>query len=136
MKEFSFKEESGWDREYKNSSFLTQSFEPLQDVKEFFRFTKKHHPEVVEGIVADLGCGNGRHAMYASRGYGMFGFGFDISPEAIKIAQKEQRRHSDISCEFKVWNITRKIPLNNAVASIVLDSMCSPSITKENIFSF
>ena len=127
---------SGWDAEYKSSSFLTQSFEPIQDVKDFFKYLKKNKSDVLEGIVVDLGCGNGRHAMYASRNFGMYGFGYDISPAAVKEAQREQKLHEDISCEFEVWNVAKKIPLNNAVASVVLDVTCSPSITSENIFNF
>ncbi len=130
------KEKSGWDSEYRNSTFLSHSIEPLLEVKKFLKYCHKHIENSLEGILLDIGCGNGRHAIYASQHYGMFGMGYDISPYAIKEAINNLNHTKKSSCSFDVWNVRTKIPVNNATVSVALDVTCSPSIVMADIENF
>jgi ubiquinone/menaquinone biosynthesis C-methylase UbiE len=55
--------------------------------------------------VLDLGCGNGRHAIYFAR-EGMEAWGIDISSTAIEWAQDWARRES-LEVDFRVGNIAQ-----------------------------
>jgi len=106
------KHESGqqWDQVY-GARFMTNWY-PNEDIIRFCarliqRRTTYDQREVKRQVrrVLDLGCGNGRHAIYFAR-EGFQAFGIDISPTAIAWATDWSRREG-LNPDFRVGDITR-----------------------------
>ena len=79
-----------WNKEYKSSGHLKLSKEPGEDFLKGIRYIERHTGREYLNPVStalDLGCGNGRHAVYLAEVYGMHGIGYDISEEAINLAR-------------------------------------------------
>jgi SAM-dependent methyltransferase len=101
--------DSKWDRVY-SEQFMTLWY-PNEDIIRFCsRLIQKRltHDQVdvrrkVERIL-DLGCGNGRHAVYFAR-EGFKASGIDVSPQAIDWAVDWARRE-DLDVDFRVADIT------------------------------
>jgi ubiquinone/menaquinone biosynthesis C-methylase UbiE len=67
--------------------------------------------------VLDLGCGNGRHAIYFAR-QGMKATGIDVSEQAIEWAKDWARREA-LDIDFRVGNI-ENLPFENATFDVVV----------------
>jgi SAM-dependent methyltransferase len=84
------KHKAFWDKEYRTGEHLALSDEPSEDLEKFIRFLERLEGRKslnVTSSAVDLGCGNGRNLILLAQ-YGMRGYGYDISDEAIKIAKK------------------------------------------------
>jgi len=111
-----------WDRVY-GVKYMTNWY-PNEDIIRFCarlirkRMTYDSH-EVKRHVrrVLDLGCGNGRHAIYFAR-EGFETFGIDISPTAVKWASDWSRREG-LSPDFRVGDITN-LPYPDAFMDAVV----------------
>jgi 2-polyprenyl-3-methyl-5-hydroxy-6-metoxy-1,4-benzoquinol methylase len=98
----------GWDKVY-SEGFMTMWY-PNEDIIRFCsrlirkRLTHEEY-EVKRPVerVLDLGCGNGRHAMYFAR-QGLKTAGIDVSEKAIEWAGEWARREG-LEIDFRVGNI-------------------------------
>ena len=120
-----------WDKEYKNSDHLALSTNPSEDLQKFCRFLERgYEGEFLNPneSVLDLGCGNGRNLIYLSNNFGMNGFGYDISSEAISQAKKLS---VGLPIEYETRSIASEIPLPDESQTIVLDMMTSHFLVKE-----
>ena len=114
-----------WDKEYKTSSHLALSDNPSSDLMKFTRWLVREFGKTYLNTrmsVADLGCGNGRNLIYLSNTFGIHGFGFDISSEAIEQARQ---KGEGLPLEFTALSIAEPIPLPDNSQDMVLDMMTS-----------
>ena len=130
-------QEKEWDREYKDSTFLTKQNEPQADVVRFVKFLKKQfkNHEGAESLqdfydaeVLDLGSGAGRNSFYFSE-LGAKVVGFEISDTAIEIAKNfalEAGRH----ISYKKQNIGEVFPCEDNFFDIALDVTSSNSLSE------
>jgi len=124
-----------WDKEYKTSEHLTLSDEPAEDLEKFCRWSERNYGRRFLNPLAcvlDLGCGNGRNLIFLARTYGMRGVGYDVSSEAIKLAErtsslivKEGGRAKDLPITYTVRSIEEQIDLPDGSVNLVLDMMTS-----------
>ena len=122
-------QEQEWDREYRQSKFLTKENKPQSDVVRFVDFLKKKTGVKVENLnILDLGSGTGRNSFYfASLGNRVVGF--EISDTAIDIAQKNAKKEG-LTIEYKKQSIGYTFPLIDNFVDIVLDVTSSNSLSE------
>lgn len=125
----SLENKNGWEGEYRNPSFLSLGAEPTQSVKYFFRWVRKNKVSPLDesSVLVDVGCGTGRHALYAADTFGMRTYGIDTSRTAIEYAKREAKAR-EVSANFVVGDVTQILPYENDFADVVLDATCSPSV--------
>jgi len=114
-----------WNDEYKNPEHLTMSDEPSSDLITFVRWAEKNAewpPFPKDGLMLDIGCGNGRNIVAMVKESGMRGVGFDISNEAIHQAQKMAGK---LPISFTVQGAEEKLPADDESVDVVLDMMSS-----------
>lgn len=80
-----------WEKEYKESVFVTLHNEPQKFFLRFLKFLKKNKFDFKDKKVLDLGCGTGRNSNYLAE-LGADVSGIDISSSAIKIARERAER--------------------------------------------
>ena len=114
--------EALWDKVY-SEKFMTMWY-PNEDIIRFCaRLVQKkltHDSyEVKRKIdrVLDLGCGNGRHAMYFAS-QGISAYGVDVSPKAIAWAQEWAARQN-LAAEFQVADIAA-LPFADSYFDVVV----------------
>jgi SAM-dependent methyltransferase len=78
-------QEREWEREYKNSKFLTKENKPQADVVRFVKWLKENEIDIEGKTVLDLGCGTGRNSYYFAE-LGANVTGIEISKTAVDIA--------------------------------------------------
>jgi ubiquinone/menaquinone biosynthesis C-methylase UbiE len=101
-------EQKSWDEVY-SKAFMTMWY-PNEDIIRFcarliqkqLTHNKYDIKRPVEHVL-DLGCGNGRHAMYFGR-QGFKAAGIDVSEQAIEWA-KDWARRENLELDFRVGNI-------------------------------
>lgn len=96
-----------------------------EDLEKFTRFLERKSGKKLLNVTArlvDIGCGNGRNALFLSKTYGMHGLGYDLSPEAIKAARVAAE---GLPLTFEVRTLTQPIPLPDASVTLALDMMAS-----------
>jgi SAM-dependent methyltransferase len=112
----------GWDRVYAEQ--LNTMWEPNEDIVRFCsRLIRKRR--TLSGYVIhrnvermlDLGCGNGRHAVFFAR-QGISAYGVDWSAQAIEWA-REWARAENLDATFEVADITR-LPFPDAWFDVVV----------------
>lgn len=136
-------QEKEWDREYRQSTFLTKENEPQNDVVRFVKFLKKEFKnsatsavpanvkplqDFYEAKVLDLGSGAGRNSFYFA-GLGANVVGFEISDTAIEIAKNfalEAGRH----ISYQKQNIGEIFPCEDNSFDIALDVTSSNSLSE------
>lgn len=118
-----------WNKEYKEPGYFALSDEASGELPKFCRwlpheFGNDYFDQKIS--VLDAGCGNGRNLLWMNEDYGVRGFGYDISEEAIKQAnaQKEKQKYGD-RLTFAVRSLAEPIPLPDESVDIVLDMMAS-----------
>lgn len=125
-------QEKVWDREYKNSKFLTKENKPQSDVVRFVKWLKK------EGIVPtwtsdvqvlDLGSGTGRNSLYFAE-FGAHVVGLEISDTALKIAKKNLKSEESLSYDisYDKRSIGDVLPFGDNRFDILLDVTSSNSL--------
>lgn len=111
-----------WDEVY-SQKFMTNWY-PYEEVIRFCsRFIQKRLTydtyEVRKKVrdVLDLGCGNGRHAIYFAR-QGFRAAGIDISPQAIHWAEEWCKREG-LEADLRVGDVT-SLPYDDASFDVVV----------------
>ena len=118
-----------WDAEYSKADNLAISTGPSGDMLDFLRWLERETGRSVLNptmSALDLGCGNGRNLNYLGKTYGMHGYGFDISIEAIKQAQKLAE---GLHLKFDVGSIANPLSLPDNSQILALDLMVSHVLT-------
>ena len=124
-----------WNKEYKEPEFLALSDEQSGELQKFCRFlTNEFGNDYFKQklMVLDAGCGNGRNLLWMNEAFRVYGFGYDISEEAIQQAQKKavaQKWGSRLT--FSVGSLADTIALEDASVDIVLDMMASHFLREE-----
>lgn len=124
-----------WNKEYGNAKHLTLSTEPAGDLQTFERWAVRNaewNPFPRNGMVVDVGCGNGRNLIHMCKEHNMKGFGFDLSGIAIEqatkaaelVLSKDGRKVSDLT-SFKTQSAADPLPLLDESVDVVLDMMVS-----------
>lgn len=119
------KKKDFWNKEYAKAEHLAMSDEPAEDLVKFTRWLERRsgceYLNVTRRFV-DIGCGNGRNAIFLSQRFGMHGLGYDSSREAIAAARSAA---AGFPLQFDVRDIREPIPLPDASVTIALDMMTS-----------
>lgn len=120
-----------WNREYDRPRHLAISDDPAEDAVKFSNWAERNSewfPFPKNGMVVDMGCGNGRNIIYICEKYRMKGYGVDISDVAIAQAKEIAK---DLPIQFEAKSITEKIPLEDESVDVVLDMMTSHCLKEE-----
>lgn len=135
-------QEQVWDREYRNSKFLTKENKPQSDVVRFAQFLKKRKSAdeaerkvLVEGLsVLDLGSGAGRNSFYFAE-MGNIVTGLEISKTAVCIAN-QYAKEAGLDIKYVKQSIGERFPCEDESIDIVLDITSSNSLTEDerNVF--
>jgi SAM-dependent methyltransferase len=130
-------QEKEWDREYRDSTFLTKENEPQADVVRFVKFLKKQFKnsknseslqDFYKADVLDLGSGAGRNSFYFSE-LGANVVGFEISDRAIEIA-KNFALEAGQNISYKKQNIGEVFPCEDNSFDMALDVTSSNSLSE------
>jgi SAM-dependent methyltransferase len=137
-----------WNKEYSTPKHLTMSDEVASDLVTFERWVTRNaewFPFPKDGLVLDVGCGNGRNIIPLCSEYGMKGIGFDISGVAVEQARKtlqlvsKDKSDADgniipgkkVDIEFKTQSASDPMDtLEDQSVDIVLDMMTSHYLRK------
>lgn len=120
-----------WDKEYSGQSEnFSLSTEASEDLKKFVRFLEREfkgqQPLNGKTKFVDAGCGNGRNAIYLAQNFGAQGLGYDISPEAIKVAKKNAEAEGVAKkLNFEVRGLNEGIPEIDNSQDLVIDAVAS-----------
>lgn len=114
-----------WNKEYKTSEHLALSDEPSEDLEKFCRWLERREGKRrlnPLGLALDLGSGNGRNLVFLAETYAMRGVGYDISDEAVRLAE---RRAKGLPVRFEARSLAGRIELPDESVDLVLDMMTS-----------
>lgn len=118
-----------WECEYQQPQLIRENLTPLACVRVLLRQLKKLHFDFTHAHILDLGTGTGRHALaFAEKG--AVATGYDISPSAVEIAQKNTNNILG-SVTFEVRSIGKSYPLKDASMDLVLDITSSHALLQE-----
>jgi ubiquinone/menaquinone biosynthesis C-methylase UbiE len=118
-----------WEKEYKESVFVTLHNEPQKFFLRFLKFLKKNKFKLKGKSVLDLGCGTGRNSNYLA-GLGAGVSGIDISGSAIRIAQKRARKE-ELKVKYIVSDIGVKYDFKDKSMDLVIDATASNSLNEK-----
>ena len=119
-----------WDQEYKNPLFITKGTEPQADTVRFLKFYRKATKQKLIGLtILDLGSGTGRNTNYLAT-LGNTVFGLEISPTAIRIAQKNIPENQG-AVQYVEQSIGERYPFPDNFFDIVLDITSSNALTEK-----
>lgn len=124
---------SFWNKEYANPEHLTLSTEHSSDLETFEKWAIRNsewYPFPKDGLVLDIGCGNGRNCLYLCNQHDMRGVGFDISGVAVDQAKKATEQLSKstskkINIEWCVQSASEQLPVDTASVDVAIDLMTS-----------
>jgi SAM-dependent methyltransferase len=119
-----------WNKEYAVPKHLTLSDEPSEDLVTFARWAVRNSewpPFPKDGMVVDIGCGNGRNLITLCKEFDMKGFGVDISDTAIAQAKQMSK---GLKTEWKVGDMSEPVPVEDQSVDVVLDMMSSHHLKK------
>jgi SAM-dependent methyltransferase len=124
---------SFWNKEYASPENLTLSTEHSSDLETFEKWAIRNSewfPFPKDGVVLDVGCGNGRNSLYLCSQHDMKGIGFDISGVAVDQAKKatEQLVKSTgkkIDMSWFVQSASEPLPAESESVDVVIDLMTS-----------
>ncbi len=123
-------QESVWDREYRNSKFLTKENKPQSDVVRFVQFLRKDQKLVTEALkVLDLGSGAGRNSFYFAD-MGNMVTGLEISKTAVGIAD-QYAKDAGLNISYVKQSIGDEFPCEDNSIDIALDITSSNSLTEK-----
>lgn len=123
-------QEQVWDREYRNSKFLTKENKPQSDVVRFVNFLKKEEMIQLENLnVIDLGCGTGRNSFYFAE-MGNNVTGMEISKTALDMA-KDNANSAGLNIKYIKQSIGDVFPVDDSSVDIALDVTSSNSLTEK-----
>mgnify|MGYP001947223182 CR=1 FL=1 len=125
------KKKDFWNKEYSKAEHLAISDEPAEDLVKFTRFLQRKSGKQflnVTSRLVDIGCGNGRNAIFLSKTFGMHGLGYDFSDVAIKEARSAAE---GLPLTFETRSLNEPIPLPDTSVTLALDMMASHVLKKE-----
>lgn len=123
-----------WNKEYSRATHLALSEEHSEDLVKFTRFLERKSGKEFLNVTrrfVDIGCGNGRNAIFLAETFGMHGLGYDASVEAIKHAREAVCTIYGTDGEekppltFEVRDLRESIPLPDSSVTLALDMMSS-----------
>ena len=118
-----------WDKEYKDPGMFALSDEVSTDLVKCVRWMMKEYGKDIfrpDVTVLDAGCGNGRNLLWLNDMFRVYGYGYDISGEAIAQAQKQaDKQQWGSKLTFAVRSLDELIPLENESVDLVIDAMSS-----------
>lgn len=125
-------QERVWDKEYRQSKFLTKENKPQADVVRFVKWLKKRKIATwkLSFQVLDLGSGTGRNSFYFA-GLGAKVIGYEISQTAINIAKNNMLSGSIYDISYIKQSIGEKFDLEDESMDIVLDVTSSNSLNEK-----
>jgi ubiquinone/menaquinone biosynthesis C-methylase UbiE len=118
-----------WEKEYKESVFVTLHNEPQKFFLRFLKFLKKNKFDFKDKKVLDLGCGTGRNSNYLAE-LGADVSGIDISSSAIKIA-RERAEEKKLKAGYVIGDIGSKYDFKDKSMDLVIDITASNSLSNE-----
>ncbi len=121
-------QESAWEKEYANPTFLTKDIRPQSDTVRFVKVLKKDGFFVDGSHILDLGCGTGRNSQYFA-GLGAHVTGIEISSTALTIAKEYAKTHN-LNIVYKKQSMATVFPVPDNSQDIVLDVTSSNSLTE------
>lgn len=122
-------QEQVWDREYRNSKFLTKENKPQSDVVRFVQFLKKEEKVIPESLnILDLGSGAGRNSFYFAE-MGNTVTGLEISKTAVGLAN-EYAKEAGLDINYIKQSIGENFPIEDGSVDIALDITSSNSLTE------
>jgi SAM-dependent methyltransferase len=122
-------QEQVWDREYRNSKFLTKENKPQSDVVRFVQYLKKEEEVIPENLsILDLGSGAGRNSFYFAE-MGNSVTGLEISKTAVNIAN-EYANNAGLNINYVKQSIGEVFPVEDSSVDIALDITSSNSLTE------
>ncbi len=127
-----------WDAQYASPTFLSLGTEPTADVLRFYKAVKKEWRKLEAETgeerldatslrVIDLGCGNGKNALYFAD-LGADAAGVDVSRVAIEMAKKEAARRR-LSAQFAVADLAAPLAFDDDSFDVALDMTTSHSLS-------
>ncbi|MDE2078900.1 MAG: class I SAM-dependent methyltransferase [Patescibacteria group bacterium] len=129
-----------WNKEYAKGKrrggpqepHLALSTEPAEDLIKFTNWLERNYGRKflnVTTLALDCGCGNGRNLIYLAKEFGMRGYGYDISSEAITQAKRHAANvpSPEIAqrVQYEVRTLAEPIPLPEMSVTLALDMMSS-----------
>jgi ubiquinone/menaquinone biosynthesis C-methylase UbiE len=138
-----------WDNEYTekkdedgemvSGDKFSLSTEPSEDLQKFTRWLDRQYPGQnpinPKTKFVDAGCGNGRNSFFLAENFGAKGVAYDISPEAIKNANKKLKEISvenkNLDISFSVQNLSETIPVESDTQDFVIDAVASHVLKKQ-----
>lgn len=121
-------QEKVWDKEYRNSKFLTKENKPQSDVVRFVKFLKDKDFALEGKNVLDLGCGTGRNSFYFSE-LGAEVTGIEISRTALEIGISNAKS-AKLHINYIKQSMGEKFPVDDLSIDVVLDITSSNSLTE------
>lgn len=122
-------QEQVWDREYRNSKFLTKENKPQSDVVRFVQFLKKEEKVIPESLnILDLGSGSGRNSFYFAE-MGNTVTGLEISKTAVGLAN-EYAKEAGLDINYIKQSIGENFPTEDDSVDITLDITSSNSLAE------
>ena len=123
-----------WNKEYAESEDeegrggvnFNLSTKPSEDLEKFTRWLDREYKgqNVLnqKTFFIDAGCGNGRNSFFLTETFGCKGLGYDLSQEAINVANKKNKNKN---LTFVCQNLNQKIPVPDGKADLVIDAIAS-----------
>lgn len=119
-----------WEKEYRNSSFISQHDQPQKFLLRFLKYLKKEEKISIKKLrILDLGCGTGRNSNYLA-GLGAQVSGIEISNTALDIAKKRAEK-ADLRVDYIFGNIGDKYNFKNNFFNLILDITSSNSLNNK-----
>lgn len=116
-----------WAKEYADTQGViptTHRRQPSSALPIFEKYLADNHLRLA-GPIVDLGCGNGRNALYfAKKGYEVIAI--DFVDSALAIARSKKRNGLDL--RFIHHSLPDRLPLPNSSIGLILDIATTPSL--------
>ena len=115
-----------WNREYVEGNHFSLSLKPASELVKCMRWFRREqdHYDLSSMSILDIGCGNGRNALYMAETFGCQGSGFDFSSSAVEAAN-QLAKSEKLPLDFFVHNLENPIPKPDASYDFAIDMMVS-----------
>lgn len=119
-----------WEREYDTQSLISGGNEPIQEVKNFFRYLRRTQGIDLSSVrILDLGSGLGKHTLYASQ-LGMRAVGIELARNAVREARR-RAKEAELHIDYHEGDMGKPLPFGDASFEAILDVMSSNSLTED-----
>ncbi|HWC57963.1 MAG TPA: class I SAM-dependent methyltransferase [Candidatus Paceibacterota bacterium] len=129
-----------WNKEYKDPGMFGLSEGVSEALPKFCRWLESEFGDDYfkqKLTVLDAGCGNGRNLLWMNEQFGVAGYGYDISEEAIAQANRaKEKQPFGNRLTFAVRSLSASISLPDESVDIVFDLMSSHFLREEERVKF